>query len=215
MQLLGAWLAGLLAIDGSFLFAAVRMGDQSWAGVALVIAAILNVPLFLAAVFLLQTRFRPELQEDSYYSSYLSSKTNEPVKVSKTDTRYLELRQQISELEEKIISQGGSVQTVSASANSSVENIYVGINKHLENRKDIKQKLRDCNIIKISIFGPDEPPEGLNISISEHLSAEQSRFLIGVARDLGFETYNFFDNRAEETEEDILFGSYGPAGFEL
>lgn len=82
IQLLGAWLAGLLAIDSCFLVAAIRMPNASWHASALVIAAIGNVPLFLAAVFLLQTRFRPELQEDSYYATYLSSKTNELVRVS-------------------------------------------------------------------------------------------------------------------------------------
>ena len=80
IQLLGAWLVGLLSIDSCFLFAVANMDQGSWESVALTIAAIVNVPLFIGAVFLLQTKFRPELQEDSYYSSYLSQKTNEVIK---------------------------------------------------------------------------------------------------------------------------------------
>ena len=74
IQLLAAWLVGLMAIDGMFLGAASRI--TGWEQSVLVIAAVFNVPLFLGAIFLLQTKFRPELQEDSYYATYLNSKTN-------------------------------------------------------------------------------------------------------------------------------------------
>ena len=40
---------------------------------------------FLFALFLLQTKFRPELQEDQYYSQYLDKKTNTIVKVSREE----------------------------------------------------------------------------------------------------------------------------------
>ena len=72
IQLLGAWLAGLFSIDSCFLFAASNMAQGSFESYALTLAAIVNVPVFLLAVFLLQTKFRPELQEDSYYSTYLN-----------------------------------------------------------------------------------------------------------------------------------------------
>ncbi len=71
IQLLAAWLIGLILIDGSFLFSAQKISDPTWASGALVISAIINVPIFLFAIFLLQTKFRPEMQEDSYYSKYL------------------------------------------------------------------------------------------------------------------------------------------------
>lgn len=54
MQLLGAWLAGLFSVDSCFLFAASQMNQGSLESIALVFAAIINVPLFLAAVFLLK-----------------------------------------------------------------------------------------------------------------------------------------------------------------
>lgn len=71
MQLLAAWLTGLIIVAGSFLTAAAKVESPSWAPGALVIAAIVNVPLFLVCLFLLQTKFRAEMQEDAYYSKYL------------------------------------------------------------------------------------------------------------------------------------------------
>jgi hypothetical protein len=71
IQLLAAWLVGLIAVDGSFLTAAGLLTRPVWAPSALVIAAVCNVPLFLISLFMLQTRFRPEMQEDSYYAKYL------------------------------------------------------------------------------------------------------------------------------------------------
>ena len=87
MQLLAAWLVGLLAIDSCFLLAASRHPSGSMEAMALTWAAIANVPVFLGALFLLQTRFRPELQEDLYYSTYISQKTNQAISVSTGDQR--------------------------------------------------------------------------------------------------------------------------------
>ena len=71
IQLLAAWLLGLVLIDGAFLGAAKALSTPSWLPAVLVIAAVCNVPLFLACIFLLQTRFRPQMQEDLFYSRYL------------------------------------------------------------------------------------------------------------------------------------------------
>jgi len=40
----------------------------------LVLASIFNVPLFLGCMFMLQTRFRPEMQADRFYADYLNEK---------------------------------------------------------------------------------------------------------------------------------------------
>jgi len=71
IQLLAAWLAGLVLVDGAFLTAAAYIKAPAWAAALLVVAAVANVPIFIAALFLLQTRYRPEMQEDSFYSRYL------------------------------------------------------------------------------------------------------------------------------------------------
>lgn len=71
IQLLAAWLIGLIVIDGAFLTAASQIENPNWAAGVLVLASVINVPLFLISIFLLQTKFRPEMQEDVYYSKYL------------------------------------------------------------------------------------------------------------------------------------------------
>lgn len=75
IQLLAAWLVGLILINGSFLGAAKAISSPEWAPGLLVIAATLNVPIFLSLIFFLQTKFRAELQEDTYYSKHLEKVT--------------------------------------------------------------------------------------------------------------------------------------------
>ena len=74
IQLLAAWFVALIVLDGAFLTAAGVVSSPAWISPVLVIAAILNVPLFLGCMFLLQTRFRPEMQSDEHYSEYLKQK---------------------------------------------------------------------------------------------------------------------------------------------
>lgn len=76
MQLLAAWLIGMIVVQGALLTAACVIEQPTWAPGALVIAAILNIPLFLFCMFLLQTKFRPELQEDIFYSKWLDRKVS-------------------------------------------------------------------------------------------------------------------------------------------
>lgn len=101
IQLLAAWLAGLAIIDGSFLAAAASIQTPTWIPGVLVVASILNVPLFIGSLFLLQTKFRPEMQEDSFYSEYLQNKysgTSEPAPV-------LIAERPLGKLAEKIVEQ--------------------------------------------------------------------------------------------------------------
>ena len=210
IQLLAAWLAGLFSIDSAFLFAATRM-EPGWQAGALTVAAIVNVPLFLSAVFLLQTRFRPELQEDSYYSSYLSRKTNELIQVKKDDTHVDELRQRIFELEAKVLSptQPGE------SNRSALAHLVFGVNKHLVDRRKIGARLAERGIETFTTFGSDEAPTRRTVAISKYLVPEVVQEVVRLARELGFTSYSFFDNRAEDAEEEVLLGSYGAGGYEI
>src|SRR6266849_6719226 len=70
-QLLAAWLVALLTLCSAFLFAARTIEKPSWAAGFLVIVAVALVPIFLGCMFLLQTRFRPEMQEDKFYLEYI------------------------------------------------------------------------------------------------------------------------------------------------
>ncbi|EWG97889.1 hypothetical protein Q427_33585 [Halomonas sp. BC04] len=53
------------------------------------------------------------------------------------------------------------------------------------------------------------------MSISQYLSAEKVRKLVILAGKLGMDGYRLFDNHMEETEEDVLIGSYGGVQFEV
>jgi hypothetical protein len=76
IQLLAAWLVGLLALTTAFLAAAANIHHPTWASGFLIICAALNVPIFLVCIFLLQTKFRPEMQEDQFYAKYLERRVS-------------------------------------------------------------------------------------------------------------------------------------------
>ena len=210
IQLLAAWLAGLFIVDRGFLVAASNFSSGSWESRALVIAAIANVPLFLSAVFLLQTKFRPELQEDSYYSTYLSQKTNQPIRVSRDEVQVADLRQRLEDLESRIATAGtGETQ------HFDVDGLLFGLNRHLKDGTTIRAELAKRGVRSVSVFGPPEPPDRRIVSISRLLPTRTVGALVDLAAELGFEGYNLFDKFAEETEEDVLLGSYGKLEFEL
>ncbi|WP_429156717.1 hypothetical protein [Aeromonas veronii] len=79
IQLLAAWFVALIVVNGSYLAAAQVIVHPTWAAGLLVIAAVLNVPIFIGSLFILQTKFRPQLQEDSYYSEYLNKYSQSPL----------------------------------------------------------------------------------------------------------------------------------------
>jgi hypothetical protein len=71
IQLMAVWFIALLLIDAAFLTAAAKINSPAWLAPSLVISAIAFVPLFLVGVFLMQTVFRKELQDDQFYSEWL------------------------------------------------------------------------------------------------------------------------------------------------
>ncbi len=77
IHLLAAGLVGLVLVDGSLLATAVGVDSGSWLSTAFVVAAIVNVLLFLLAIFLLQTKFRPEMQEDPITPSIRTKRRDE------------------------------------------------------------------------------------------------------------------------------------------
>lgn len=71
IQLLAAWLIGLIVVNATFIGSAKLITHPTWGAALLLIAAVANVPVFIIALFLLQTKFRPELQADDFYSAHL------------------------------------------------------------------------------------------------------------------------------------------------
>jgi hypothetical protein len=96
IQLLAAWLLGLVLVNTAFLSAAKMISSPGWVCGTLVLAAIVNVPLFLLCIFLLQTKFRPEMQEDVFYSKYLEVQSATRTSVSPIE-QTAELRKMIAE----------------------------------------------------------------------------------------------------------------------
>src|SRR3989339_212245 len=71
IQLMAVWFIALLLIDSAFLTATAKITTPTWLAPTLAISAIVFVPLFLGGVFLMQTVFRKELQDDQFYSEWL------------------------------------------------------------------------------------------------------------------------------------------------
>ncbi|WP_421238991.1 hypothetical protein [Aeromonas enteropelogenes] len=205
IQLLAAWLAGLVALDSCFLVAAAKIGTDTWQSGILVVAATLNVPIFLAAVFLLQTKFRPELQEDSYYSSYLSNKTNEVFRVKHDESN--------PHIAHELINHINLQEKRNINSSESLKNLLFGINQHLSDRDTIREKLSQIGIIHGTLFGSDTPPTSRNISISQYLQKDIANEVIGIGKELGFTSYNYYDPYAEDSREDVLLGSYGKGNY--
>ncbi len=71
------WMIGLLSLVGSFLTGARLLESPWWIRPFLTISAVALVPLFMVFLFLLQTKFRPQLQDDPYYSKWLEAERKE------------------------------------------------------------------------------------------------------------------------------------------
>jgi len=206
IQLLGAWLAGLFSIDSCFLFAAANMDQGSFESYALTIAAIVNVPLFLLAVFLLQTKFRPELQEDSYYSTYLNQKTNEKVVISKTVSHIAELSSKIAVLQKKFETRDNQ----EIKENNVISSLSIGLNSALPDLEEIKSKLKEAGAASYSSFGTGEMPEHRILAMSPRLTRRAQQELIRFAKQIGFTHYSYYEPGGDdEIEEDALLGAYG------
>lgn len=95
------------------------------------------------------------------------------------------------------------------------DGVVFGINKHLQNRAEIRDLLADYGVQGISSFGSDNPPKVDVVAISEYLPKAVAHEVIQVAKQVGIKYFNYFDNAAENAEEDVLFGGYGEAKYEI
>lgn len=103
IQLLAVWFAGLVLLVGLLLTGARTITEPIWLVPVLAISAILIIPIFLYFVFLLQTKYRPQMQEDTFYSKYLDTSTNKTViltEESKINSTFIELQNQVIQLTE-------------------------------------------------------------------------------------------------------------------
>ncbi|WP_449122854.1 hypothetical protein [Pseudomonas sp. MPG01] len=216
IQLLGAWLVGLILTDSIFLTATLSFEAQSWERGALVIAAIINVPLFLGALFLLQTKFRPELQEDTYYHEYISKKSSAILKIDKNTVQ----DNRLSEIERKIYQITDARHTHSPQESISAENQeldwenwQVSINCLHPNYKKIKDSLQSFGIPITSIIGnrlTKVTPEAWTISLNPIMPASHKSQLLKAVLPFGFDGIELYYPLPEAGEtEDVYIGGYG------
>lgn len=216
MQLLAAWLVGLVVTDGVFLGAAVTLDAESWERGALVIASILNVPLFLISLFVLQTRFRAELQEDTFYAEYISKKSATPIRIDKDtaqDNRISEIEKQL-----KLMQVAPSPEAVEFRNGEDAEKIDwklwpVALNDLHPKFDEIRESLRKSGIPVSSFFGESNnsnPPEEWVISINPRLPINHSVALLRAVLPYGFDGIVLSEpDRQVEENEDVYIGSYG------
>ncbi|NVO73264.1 hypothetical protein [Photobacterium damselae] len=203
LQLLGAWLVGLFSINSCFLIAASNMEQDSTGSLLLIGAAIINVPIFLISVFILQTKFRPEMQEDQYYSIYLSSKTNQNVYIPKNERNIKELEKQFVTLNARLLS------FIERDVKEQLKEIKFTINECLIQSSTYEANLKAYGIKTVNLFGSEDSPLTEIVAISTYLPNELQMEIISLVKQLGFKQYAYFDNVDEEIEEMVIIGSYG------
>lgn len=203
IQLLAAWLVGLILIDGIFLTAASALRGGGLESSILVIAAVLNVPIFLIALFVLQTRFRPELQEDSYYSQYLDKKTNRVIKVQKEDV----LENEVATLFEQI----RGIKRETAREDERAFPICIGLNQGFPDFDNLRNFLKEKSIPLHDIFGSsdDKDKPARLVAIDEALDFSAKKKVLKLACDMDMESYLYFNPREEYIAEEVLIGAFG------
>ena len=208
-QLLAAWLLGLIIVNGAFLVAAAQIAKPDWISGALVVASIVNVPLFLISIFLLQTKFRPEMQEDTFYSKYLESKTGN-TKREVTAESFVSVRENIAYLEkvvaEKVLDGMGEVELQKVKWSS----VTVMLNKSLSDFVTIAKELAKHGIPVHETFGGGAgTPEVFAIAIGNGFDIEQIRKLVEVLSSIkeGWISYAYDD--IEPYGNKVLIGAYG------
>ncbi len=211
IQLLAAWLLGLIVVNGAFLLAAAQISKPEWVSGTLVIASIINVPLFLVSIFLLQTKFRPEMQEDTYYSKYLETKTGNTERVISPDS-VASIREDIASLE-KLVSENvfngmgeAELQKVKWSP------VTVALNKTLGNFSKIAKQLSIHGIPIHETFGDGaDEPTLFKVAIGKGFDVDQIRALVEALLFIGdgWISYAHDDDEVDQYDNQVLIGAYG------
>lgn len=238
IQLLAAWLVGLIAINGSFLGAANVIENPSWAAGLLVGASVVNVPLFLLLIFFLQTKFRAELQEDSFYSKHLDKLTGskEFSKGSSSASNEFDMRKIQRESADNYKALQRMIESVMASLieiqkNSSNEEVEIQLEKaknevsqlELNNRKfsvklavnnkvekfnSFTHKLTEAGFDIIEVFGQDTPA-CKTISYLDNVDKNFLLEIINILKPFGFDRIDYDPDEANVNRGPLVYiGSY-------
>lgn len=227
IQLLAAWLLGLIILVGSLVTAATLVTEPEWLPVFFSISAVAIIPIFLFLIFQLQTKYRPQMQEDQYYSEYLNQNTmtiesevNEDLKNTLTKTindRIKELAKlqdkQLMEINEKISSLipesvGKNDEFPDSRKLFDLDSTIVRMNQKLERLDEIESYLHDLNVPAIRIFGnkPEHRrPEIFLLSFGPEVNFEFLQTLIKGLLQFGLIALS---TASSWKENEIYIGSY-------
>jgi|ERR1017187_1846443 hypothetical protein len=212
IQLLAAWLVGLVLVNGSFLGSAALIQKPEWLAATLVIAAIANVPIFLICVFLLQTKFRPQMQDDEFYSKYLEKSYSPETGKMEIVNATLECNP-ISSTRKMVAGLvRGPELPIPKSANQN-EQIEVQINDLLPNYRELFFSLNRQGIHLMNTFGSTSaqpnPPDEFIITTSSGVKKEYIQKIIKIAKDFGLKGVGMIPREMRTSEEEQVFiGSY-------
>lgn len=200
IQLLAAWLAGLILVNGSFLGAASAIQQPSWVPGFLVVASIVNVPLFLIFLFFLQTKFRPEMQEDTFYAKYLERKSLETQK-----TEYVKIEQNYNKFGRIELSETSYVGDI-----GKIDDFGIEINDLIDDYEQIVHSLISNGFRIKSTFGstsgdPSKPPRVV-ISIDDGAELELVKSVVKIIEPFGIDYINISD--APYNRDSVYIGSY-------
>ena len=211
IQLLAAWLLGLIVVNGTFLVVATQITKPDWVSGLLVIASVVNVPLFLISIFLLQTKFRPEMQEDAFYSKYLESKTGN-TKREVTAESFVSIRENIANLEKVVAEKVLDGMSEAELQKVKWSSVTVMLNESLGDFEKIAKELMQHGIPVHETFGRGaDRPKGFDISIGRGFDVEQIRKLVEVLSSIkdGWISYANDENIVDQFDNKVLIGSYG------
>lgn len=201
IQLLSVWLLGLTILVSGLLTAAKALDKPSWLPVFLTISAVAIIPLFLILIFLLQTKYRPQMQEDIYYSKYLNKDTNrfeklkEPQEQSTTINELIEISNKTKEQLEKISNLlltkddnnknklgpliiNSEEQISSLQKKLKINNIELSINKKSPIYNNIVEIIRNVGFTRFDEFGDTYIPENFVISFGRNVTADIIREIV-------------------------------------
>ncbi|MCS6192165.1 hypothetical protein [Shewanella baltica] len=194
IQLLAAWLVGLIFVNGTFLITAQAFNSTEWLAAILVIASIINVPLFLVALFLLQTKFRPEIQEDHYYSQYIKDKLGRNV----TDKSKSPEIVHITEATEDNVD------------DSIWSKVKIMFNPHLKLSDEVRANLEKSGIPITEEFGGKHWIPEFVVAIGRYLTYEQISTILESIKNIPEVRVSFSDDDDEiyQWDRTVLIGSY-------